>query len=45
MFYGRRYVLEVYRTLEHKIQLLDQSIATYDGNVILMVISFIQHFI
>lgn len=37
MLYGRKYSLNVYRSIEHKTQLLDQSIDTYDGNVILTV--------
>lgn len=37
MFCGRRYVLSCYRSLEHKMQLLNAAVDTFDGNIILTV--------
>lgn len=37
MFCNRRYVLSCYRSLEHKMQLLDAAVDTFDGNIILTV--------
>lgn len=37
MYCNRRYVLSCYRSLEHKMQLLNAAVDTFDGNIILTV--------
>lgn len=40
MFYGENFILNVHKTLEHKLELLDAAINIGDGNVILTVYFF-----
>lgn len=42
MLNGHKYVLEHYRKLDEKLALLDASIETHDGNVIINVILFLK---
>lgn len=44
MFCGRRYILSCYRSLEHKLELLDAALGTFDGNIILTVSLASAHF-